>query len=230
MAEVLITGANRGIGLALVRSLAMRGDRIHATCRRPAEAVDLKALAASPGFAVEVIGMDVADPVSIRAAAAALAGQPIDILVNNAGVLGPERQSTLDIDFDGWLRTFEINTISPLRVVQAFLANLRLSAAAKILTVSSRMGSLAYNRSDRIAYRSSKSAVNKVMQGLATDLRGEGIAVSVVHPGWVATDMGGTGADLSPDVSAAGIVRVIDKMRAKDSPRFYNYDGSELPW
>lgn len=230
MAEVLITGANRGIGLALVRSLAMRGDRILATCREPDEAVDLKALGASPGFAVEVIAMDVADPLSIDDARDLVGDRRLDILVNNAGVLGPARQSTLDMDFEGWLHAFEINTIAPLRVVQAFLPNLRRSDAARILTVSSRMGSLAYNRSDRIAYRSSKSAVNKVMQGLATDLRGEGIAVSVVHPGWVATDMGGNSADLSPDVSAAGIVRVLDKMRAVDSPRFYNYDGSELPW
>lgn len=230
MAEVLVTGANRGIGLALVRSLAMRGDRILATCRDPDEATDLKALGASPGLAVEVIAMDVADPLSIDDARDIVGDRRLDILVNNAGVLGPTRQSTLDMDFEGWLHAFEINTIAPLRVVQAFLPNLRQSDAARILTVSSRMGSLAYNRSDRIAYRSSKSAVNKVMQGLATDLRGEGIAVSVVHPGWVATDMGGNAADLSPDVSAAGIVRVLDKMRAVDSPRFYNYDGSELPW
>lgn len=208
----------------------MRGDRILATCREPDEAVDLKALGASPGFAVEVIAMDVADPLSIDDARDLVGDRRLDILVNNAGVLGPARQSTLDMDFEGWLHAFEINTIAPLRVVQAFLPNLRRSDAARILTVSSRMGSLAYNRSDRIAYRSSKSAVNKVMQGLATDLRGEGIAVSVVHPGWVATDMGGNSADLSPDVSAAGIVRVLDKMRAVDSPRFYNYDGSELPW
>jgi NAD(P)-dependent dehydrogenase (short-subunit alcohol dehydrogenase family) len=230
VAEVLITGANRGIGLALVRSLAMRGDRVIATCRAPDQAADLSALAASPGLRIDVLRMDVGDPDSIRASQAAVGDRPIDILVNNAGVIGPRRQSTLDMDFDGWLHAFEINTLSPLRVVQTFLPNLRRAQGARILTVSSRMGSLAYNRSDRIAYRSSKAAVNKVMQGLATDLRGEGIAVSVVHPGWVATDMGGNTADLSPDVSAAGIVRVLDKMRVLDSPRFYNYDGSELPW
>lgn len=230
MAQILITGANRGIGLALVRSLAMRGDRVVATCRRPDAAEDLKALAASPGLAVDILPMDVVDPVSIEACRAAVGDRTLDVLVNNAGIMGPRSQSTLDMDFDGWLKTFEINTLSPLRVAQAFLPNLRRSNAGRILTVSSRMGSLAYNRSDRIAYRSSKSAVNKVMQGLATDLRADGIAVSVVHPGWVATDLGGNAADLSPDVSAAGILRVIDKMRVVDSPRFYNYDGSELPW
>ncbi|MEJ1161534.1 SDR family oxidoreductase [Prosthecomicrobium sp. N25] len=230
MAVVLITGANRGIGLALVRSLAMRGDRILATCRNPGDAEELRALAASPGLDIRVARMDVSSPASIAESRAEIGDGAIDVLVNNAGVMGPRRQSTLDMDFEGWIRAFEINTISPLRVVQTFLPNLRKAPAARILTVSSRMGSLAYNRSDRMAYRSSKAAVNKVMQGLATDLRGEGIAVSVVHPGWVATDMGGNSADLSPDVSAAGIVRVIDKMRALDSPRFYNYDGSELPW
>jgi len=230
VAEVLVTGSSRGIGLALVRSLAMRGDRVIATCRRPGEATELQALAASPGLAVEIHAMDVSSPASIEACRAAVGDRPLDVLVNNAGVMGPRRQSTLDMDFDGWLETFAINTLSPLRVAQTFLPNLRRAQGARILTVSSRMGSLAYNRSDRIAYRSSKSAVNKVMQGLATDLRADGIAVSVVHPGWVATDLGGNAADLSPDVSAAGLVRVIDKMRVVDSPRFYNYDGSELPW
>lgn len=230
MTSVLITGANRGIGLALARGFAMRGDHVVATCRSPDHATELGALAASPGSSVRVLALDVTDPAQIEAARAALGDAPLGVLVNNAGVMGPARQSTLDMDFDGWRRAFEVNTIAPLRMVQAFLPNLRRAPGAKILTVSSRMGSLAYNRSDRIAYRSSKSAVNKVMQGLATDLRGEGIAVGVVHPGWVATDMGGNSADLPPDISAAGIVRVIDKMRPVDSPRFYNYDGSELPW
>jgi NAD(P)-dependent dehydrogenase (short-subunit alcohol dehydrogenase family) len=230
MTTILITGANRGIGLALVKVLAERGDTVIAACRRPENAAELSDLANKPGHHVEILRMDVADPQSIAAAQAHFGERPLDVLVNNAGIISPDRQSTLDMDFDGWTEAFQINTVAPLRIAQAFLPNLRLSAAGKILSISSTMGSMSYARSDRIAYRSTKTALNKVMQGLATDLRRAGIAVSVAHPGWVRTDMGGGGADIAPATSAAGLAMVIDRMNPSDSPRFYNFDGSQLPW
>jgi NAD(P)-dependent dehydrogenase (short-subunit alcohol dehydrogenase family) len=230
MTLFVVTGANRGIGLALVRALAARGDTVVAGARRPEEAHDLAALAEASAGRIEILPLDVTDAGSVAAFAAALGDRAVDVLVNNAGIIGPARQSTLDMDFDGWLATFAVNTLGPLRVAQALLPHLRRAAGARILTISSRMGSMAFTKSDRIAYRSSKAAVNKAMQGLATDLAADGIAVAVAHPGWVTTDMGGRGADIDPDTSARGLVAVIDTLSAGDSPRFVNFDGAAVPW
>jgi NAD(P)-dependent dehydrogenase (short-subunit alcohol dehydrogenase family) len=172
---------------------------------------------------------DVTDGQAVVAAAAGFEN-PVDILINNAGIIGPERQSTLDMDFDGFAETLAVNTLAPLRVVQAFLPNLRKSGNPRILTISSAMGRMSYAKSDRIAYRASKAAVNKVMQGLATDLEGEGIAVRVLHPGWVRTDMGGAGADISPAESAAGILDVARNTTMAETGTFVNWDGTAVPW
>ena len=165
----------------------------------------------------------------MRAAAASIT-EPIDILINNAGSIGPERQSTLDMDFDGFAQTFAVNTLAPLAVVQAFLPHLKRSSSPRILTISSWMGSLSHQKSDRIAYRASKAAVNKVMQGLATDLEPMGVAVAVLHPGWVRTDMGGAGADIAPAESAAGILKLAEGLTLAGTGKFYNWDGSSLDW
>ena len=230
MSTILVTGANRGIGLALVVAYAERGDDVIATVRDPDRLHDLAAaIEAHPGR-IEVHRLAVTEPASIAALAERLAGRPIDVLINNAGVMGPDRQSSLDMDWSGWLETFRVNTMAPLAVAQALLPNLRLRERAKILTISSGMGSLSNAKSDHVAYRSSKAAVNKVMQCLATDLADEGIAVAVCHPGWVKTDMGGTGADISPEMSAAGIQRIVDRMTLVRTPVFHVWDGGALPW
>lgn len=143
-------------------------------------------------------------------------------------MIGPQRQSTLDTDFEGFLETLNVNTLGPLRIVQAFLPHLRRSKAARIITISSRMGSLSYAKSDRIAYRASKAAVNKVMQGLATDLQGERIVAISVHPGWVQTDMGGSEADISVQESAAGLVKLVDRLTLDDSGGFFDWTGERL--
>jgi NAD(P)-dependent dehydrogenase (short-subunit alcohol dehydrogenase family) len=230
MSTVLVTGANRGIGLELVRLLLERGDTVFAACRDPDRAADLQALAQS-SLALTVLAIDVTDPASISAAVAQVDGAPLDILINNAGIIGPKRQSSTDMDFDGWLETFSVNTLGPLRVLQAFLPNLSLRDQAYVLTVTSRMGSLtASPGTDRIAYRSSKAALNRAMQAVAGDLKMRNIAVSVAHPGWVRTDMGGSSADIRPADSAAGLLHVIDRMTISKSPRFFNYDGSDISW
>ena len=165
----------------------------------------------------------------MRAAAAGI-GEPIDILINNAGIIGPKRQSTLDMDFDGFAQTLAVNTLAPLAVAQAFLPQLKRSAAPRILTISSQMGRMSYAKSDRIAYRASKAAVNKVMQGLATDLKPMAVAVALVHPGWVRTDMGGATADIDPSESASGILTLAEGLTLEGTGQFYNWDGSIAEW
>ena len=191
MAGFLVTGANRGIGLELTRQAARRGDKIIATCRNPAAASALAKLAGEAGGRIEIVALDIAEPASIAAATARLGRRPIDVLINNAGILGPARQSGLDMDFDGLAHTLAVNAIGPLRVTQALLPNLRAAGHAKVVAISSRMASLADPASSSLAYRASKAALNKLFQGLATDLAPQGIAVLILTPGWVRTDMGG---------------------------------------
>lgn len=226
MTTILITGTNRGIGLELAKQALGKGWTVYGSAR--GEVTDPDAhICHHPRF--HDLVFDVTDHEAVQAAAASISA-PIDILINNAGTIGPERQSTLDMDFDGFAQTFAVNTLAPLAVAQAFLPHLRKSAAPRILTISSSMGSLSYAKSDRIAYRASKSAVNKVMQGLATDLEPMGVAVALVHPGWVRTDMGGAEADLDVSTSASGILQIAEGLTLKRTGRFFNWDGSSAVW
>ena len=152
---------------------------------------------------------------------------PIDVLINNAGVISPERQSPLDMDFDGFAQCLTVNTIAPLAVAKALLPQLRKSSAPKILSISSQMSWMGYRKSDRIAYRASKAALNKVMQGLATELEGNGIPVALVDPGWVRTDMGGEDADEDPLDVARGIIRLADNLTLNDTGKFFRFTGDE---
>lgn len=228
MGTYLITGIGRGIGRELARALLQRGDRVVGTLRDlgkiPSEWSDVIA-----GRQLRLLALDVRDGASIREAAASL-DEPIDVLVNNAGIIGPQRQSTLDMDFEGFLETLNVNTLGPLRVIQAFLPHLRRAKAAKIITISSRMGSLSHAKSDRIAYRASKAAVNKVIQGVATDLQPEGIISVSVHPGWVQTDMGGPRALITAEQSVSGLRDVIDGLTRESSGAFLDYQGKTIPW
>lgn len=221
MATILITGANRGIGLELAWQYASAGHDV-IRCMRGTD---------KAGEAIgEVHPLDVTDDQSVAALAHALGGRPIDLLIANAGVIGPERQSSTQMDFPGFLATLDTNVLGPLRVVQALLPNLRAADHARIAVISSKMGSLASAQSGSVAYRASKAAVNKVFQCLASDLEAEGIAVAALHPGWVRTDMGGAGADISVETSAAGIRAVLDGLDMERTGRFYAYDGTELHW
>ena len=211
MTTVLITGANRGIGAALASVAEQSGfDVIRAT--RPGRGGDVE--------------FDVTDPFAVKRAIAAI-DLPIDILINNAGIIGPDRQATTDMDYAGMARTFAVNVAGTLLVSNACLGRLRQSDAPRILTISSQMAWMGYAKSDRIAYRASKAAVNKVMQGLATDLRPEGITVALVDPGWVRTDMGGAEADLDPADVSAGILSLADKLALGDSGKFFTWNSRE---
>ena len=229
-ATVLVTGASRGLGFGLVRALAERGDRVLAACRTPEEASALQGLAVTARKDIAVHRMDVADGASVAAARAVVGDAPVHVIINNAGVIGPQRQTTLDMDFDGFLETLAVNTLGPLRVVQAFLPNLRAAPAPKVLTITSRMGSFAESGTDRIAYRASKAAVNRVMLALARDLEPEGIAVGLVDPGWVRTEMGGRSAELGVEESVAGILSVLDVLSTGTTGRFVGHDGAEIAW
>ena len=226
MTTILITGTNRGIGLELARQGLARGWTVYGSARR--EVTDKAAhICDHPQF--HDLRFDVTDHDAVRAAAASIS-EPIDILINNAGIIGPERQATLDMDFDGFTRTLAINTLAPLAVAQAFLPHLKRSKNPRILTISSQMGRMSYAKSDHIAYRASKAAVNKVMQGLATDLAPQGVAVALVHPGWVRTDMGGQAADITPAESARGILKLADELTLEGTGKFTNWDGSASDW
>ncbi len=228
MAVVLITGANRGIGLALVKAYAGRRDKVIACVRATSDREALDALAAAAPKWIDVLEMDVADPAEIGRARRHLEAEPIDILINNAGIGGPEHQSATNMDFDGLQEALTVNTIAPLRVANAFLSNVK-AAKGKIVTLSSQMGSNGAS-ADNLAYRVSKQAVNRLMRGLATELKPQGIPVLIVHPGWVKTDMGGEGAQLSPEQSAAQLVKLIDKIDAASTGKFLAWNGKELAW
>lgn len=221
MAAIVITGANRGIGLELARQYHAEGHEVIRAMRGQDKAEPLFGTTAA---------LDVTDPDSVTKFAAGLDGKAIDLLIANAGVIGPERQTSTDMDFPGFAATLDANVLGPLRVVQALLPNLLRSGGAKVAVVSSRMGSMAYSNSDHVAYRASKAAVNKVVQCLATDLAGQNIAVASLHPGWVRTDMGGAGADIDVTTSAQGIRAVLDRLDLGSTGRFYAYDGSEIAW
>lgn len=222
---VLITGANRGIGLELVRQYAGDGWQVVATCRRPGEAADLERLTA------EVHGLDVTNGAEVDSLAGELAGTAIDILINNAGVYGPKEGAPGEVDHEAWTRVFRTNTMAPLKVSAAFVPHVAASGQGKIVTITSKMGSIADNSSGgAYVYRASKAAVNIVMKSLANDLRERGIAVAVVHPGWVKTEMSGPNALITATESVSGLRRVIAGLTLAQGGTFLNYDGRQIPW
>ncbi|MDO5505428.1 MAG: SDR family oxidoreductase [Pseudoxanthomonas suwonensis] len=224
MSTVLITGANRGIGLALASRFAGRGDQVIATCRSSSDA-----LQALPGVRVET-GVDMADGDSVRALAQRLGELRIDVLVCNAGILERDRLGALDdAAFDGMRRQFEVNAMGPLRMVEALAPQLR--DGAKVGIITSRMGSVADNGSGgHYGYRASKAAVNAVGKSLANDLAGRGIAVLLLHPGFVATDMVGGQGEISAKESAEQLVARLDALGMAETGSFHHANGMPLPW
>jgi NAD(P)-dependent dehydrogenase (short-subunit alcohol dehydrogenase family) len=226
----MITGANRGIGLALTIELVRRGEHVIAAARDPWGGA-LAEIAAAHVGAVTPLELDVTSDASVAAAKIALAGRPIDVLLNNAGIYGSrERQSAFDMDFDGWREVFEVNVYAPLRIAQAFLPNVEASTGRKIATISSRMGSIGGNPSGNIAYRSSKAAVNMAMVAFGNAVKDSAISVLLFHPGWVQTDMGGGGADIAPSESASGLFRTIDASGMAQTNSFRTWKGETIPW
>ncbi|MEZ4365392.1 MAG: SDR family oxidoreductase [Kofleriaceae bacterium] len=227
----VVTGAGRGIGLELVRQLAARGDRVFAVARRPAAATALTELAATTGDRVTVIGADVTSDEEVAALATTIGDQAVDVLINNAGVYGGPNQSLANLDLADCARIFEVNALGPLRVTRALLPQLRRRAGAKLLHVTSGMGSIGDNTSGGdYGYRMSKAALNMASKSLAVDLRRVGICSAVINPGWVQTDMGGPNATTTVEASVAGILRQLDLLSLSTSGTFLDWSGASYPW
>lgn len=222
--SVLITGANRGIGLELARQYAADGWQVIGTARRPEAATDLRATGA------RVVQLDVTDQESVSRMAKELADEPIDILINNAGIL-PEMNALADVDFEQYERVIAVNTTGPARVTQALLPNLRAGSLKKIMGTSSGLGSIeGNNRGGYYGYRESKAALNMLTRTIASELGPEGFICIVMNPGWVQTDMGGPDAAVKVEDSAAGIRSVIEKVTAKDNGTFWTFEGEQQAW
>jgi len=220
MPTVVITGANRGIGLELARQFKQRGDEVVAACRKSSdELIKLD---------IEVVeGVDVADDVAVGRLATGLKGRTVDVLVNCAGILSDE--SLGDLDFDRIRRQFEINSLGPLRVTAALRDN--LVQGSKVAIVTSRMGSIEDNTSGgRYGYRMSKAAVNMAGRSLANDLKDDGVAVAILHPGFVRTEMTGHQGLIDPPESAAGLIARIDEVTLETTGTFWHTNGEVIPW
>jgi NAD(P)-dependent dehydrogenase (short-subunit alcohol dehydrogenase family) len=220
----LVTGANRGIGLAFAQALVGRGDRVVATARRPEKARDLAKLA------LRIEQLDVTDDSSVARLARSLSGEPLEVLINNAGIGddGPpfEKLSMPDLE-----RSFRVNAIGPAAVTRALLPNLRSGKRRTIVNLSSGLGSISDNNSGGwIAYRASKAALNQLTRTIAAELKRDRFICVAICPGWVLTDMGGSGATLSPEDSVAAMLRVIDRLSLKDTGRFLDRHGKDIAW
>jgi NAD(P)-dependent dehydrogenase (short-subunit alcohol dehydrogenase family) len=232
MQRSLVTGANRGLGLAFVTQLLERGARVLACCRHPSQARVLDALRAAHGDRLAMHALDVADPAAIDALphAAAKHLQRIDLLINNAGLLvSGERFG--NVRAESLAESFAVNASAPLLITQALAPLLALGNKPRVLCVTSQLGSIAQASSFRtISYAMSKAALNMAVKRLAAELAPRGIVVLTAHPGWVKTDMGGKGATLAPADSAHALLNLIERVRAEDAGKFLAYDGAELPW
>lgn len=226
---VLITGSNRGLGLAYAKHYASSGYQVIATCRNPGEAEQLSQL-----DNVTVYAMDVSDEAQIAALGAQLKDSPIDILINNAGVVGgsfTDQGLASGAGSEAWIESFKINTIAPLRVVEAFLPSLRAGQQKKIVNMSSIVSCMTNPAMGGMyQYRSTKGGLNGITVGLSMDLKAEGFTVIAVHPGFVATDMGGPDAPIQPEESVAALTGIIGKTSTDDNGKFYCFDGTEFQW
>lgn len=226
MARIVVTGANRGIGLEFTRQFLARGDDVVAVCR--SSSTELDALAPSGAGSVQVeSGIDVTQDAGLSTLAERLGDKPIDVLINNAGLL--EVDFLGHIDAESIRRQFEVNSLAPLRVTAALQGRLR--KGSKVAIVSSRMGSIADNTSGRMyGYRMSKAAANAAGKSLSQELKPEGVAVIILHPGYVRTGMTGGNGDINADQAAAGLIARIDELSLEASGRFMHANGEELPW
>ena len=230
--RIVVTGANRGLGLELTRQHAQRGDDVWAGCRRPDEATELRSLTS------HIAQVDMASEESITRFADALGPEPIDVLYNNAGIdaraLGVDdsERDVLQISGEHFLQVMRVNAVGPMLLARALLDRLMASDNPRIVNVSSQAGSMevAHTLGRDVGYTSSKAALNMISVRQSVHLREAGIVVIALHPGFLKTDMGGSRADLPTEEGAAGIIAMVDGLTADDSGTFRRWDGSVHPW
>jgi len=221
---VLVTGANRGLGLEFARQLSAGGAEVIGTARKPEEAEELRATGA------RVLQLDVTDPESVASLVKSLGDAPLDLLINNAGISGRNPEGG-GLDFERVALVLDVNLIGPMRVTHALLPALERGAGKRVVNVSSRLGSVELNTSGGFnGYRESKAGLNMFSRSLAHELAPKGIRCIALSPGWVRTDMGGPEAPLSPEESIRGMLAVIAGVGEEESGRYYQWDGEELPW
>src|SRR5690625_1870714 len=229
MKTILITGSNRGIGLALTAEFLQQGDRVIATARQPDEATELQALAAKYPSTLQIERMDVADQAAVDQLASKLSaeGNPLDVLINNAGIISEADDDSLEkLKLDHLERAFAINVVAVARVSQAFLPVLKKSERARIVNISSGAGSISDKTDSReLSYSVSKAALNQLTRGMAADLREKQILVVPISPGWVKTEMRGTHAHLTPAGAAKSLVSTIKKLNMKQTGTFLDRHG-----
>ncbi len=236
ISTVLVTGANRGLGLGFAGAYAEMGWKVIACCRQTSP--ELQALAQRHA-ALSIEPLDVANHATIDQLAARLQGQAIDVLLNNAGTYGRlgfaeggvEHQAFGNTDYANWEQVLRVNLFGPMKMAETFIEHVARSEQKKIVTLSSMMGSMGLNTSGGMyAYRTSKAAVNMMMHSMGIDLAGRGIIAVAVHPGWARTDMGGPGAEIDPTESVEGMMAVIENLNADHLGQLTAYDGSVLPY
>jgi len=222
--NVVITGASRGIGLELVREALGKGDRVLAVARKPDDSKGLAALKKQYSEKLEVCAADVGNPEAGDKIAAAISEWPgVDVLINNAGIFKKETK------LPDFLESFQVNSVAPFNITRALLPKLRKSQSPRVVQITSLMGSIDDNSSGgSYAYRASKSALNMLNKCLAVE--NEWLTTIVMHPGWVKTDMGGTGAPIEIPESVGGIWKVARGLKSSDSGHFFDFRGKSLPW
>lgn len=231
MPTVLITGANRGLGFGFCKKYAENSWKVIACCRNPEIATDLVALA-QRFENIQIETLDTSDFEQIDNLSKKLSGVSIDVLINNAGVYGDNRGNGVGhLDYSGWLDSFTVNTMAPVKLAESFLSQIILGEKKLIVSISSLMGSIADNGSGgSILYRTSKAALNAAMKSLSIDLGNKRIGVLILHPGWVQTDMGGKNALIDISTSVEGMCTVIDDFNLTKTGSFISYEGKLLPW
>jgi NAD(P)-dependent dehydrogenase (short-subunit alcohol dehydrogenase family) len=233
MKQLLITGANRGIGLEFTQQYLADGWHVYATYRTNSAAASQhssSALAALACDQLTLLPLDVTEDASISTLQEQLSGIELDLIINNAGIFGPREQSLGTVSRQQWLEVLNVNSVAPLMLAQALHSNL-IAKRGTFAVMSSRMGSIDDNGGGALyLYRSSKTAVNMVVKSLSIDLKDQGINVIALHPGWVRTDMGGPNGSIDTQTSVNGLRQVLDHITPADSGRFINYDGTSIAW
>ncbi|MCG6938659.1 MAG: SDR family oxidoreductase [Gammaproteobacteria bacterium] len=229
--KLLITGANRGIGLEMVKYSVEQGWSVFACCRNPHNADTLFNVAKLSNGKVSVHIADMLEMSTIQALSYELRNEPLDMLINNAGIYGSDKNKFGSVDAASWLQTFQVNTIAPLKMVEAFTEQLLMGKRKLVACMSSKMGSMADNGSgNSYIYRSSKAALNAVVKSLSIDLKEQGIISVALHPGWVKTDMGGSNAEITTRECVEHLFNHLTHLTLDDSGRFIDIDGSDIPW